>query len=141
VTKIVPASEIYSKALAQYGLNIGILYQIMDDILDLVSTKERLGKPVKNSIKEGNITLPIIYALKNTNNIFRQQLISIISTEDINDKELLDLTDLISKSGAFTYSKSVAEKYANLAKEALNAIKDSTAKKYLLYLVDYIMQQ
>jgi octaprenyl-diphosphate synthase len=141
VTKLASTSELYSEALAQYGLNIGILYQMMDDVLDLVSTEERLGKPVRNNIREGNITLPIIYTLENTNGDFKQQLISILSNEEIKDTEIWSLIDSISNSGAFAYSESIARKYANRAKEALNIIKDSTAKRCLLYFVDSIMNK
>jgi octaprenyl-diphosphate synthase len=126
-------------ALAQYGMNFGILYQMMDDVLDLISTDDELGKPARNSIREGNLSLPIIYALRNSNGKFKQQLLTVLSEEQASDSDLWEVIDSISNSGAFSYVEDVARGYADSAKKALSILEDSEAKRSLLCFADLMM--
>lgn len=130
------------EALSQYGLNFGLSYQVMDDLLDLVSTNGQLGKPVWNNIREGNPSLSVIYMLQNSNNGFdREKFLSILSNEEISEIELQKVVSMISSSGALSYTRGVAERFAEKAKEALNVLEDSVAKQCLLSLADFIVNR
>lgn len=135
-----PESSIES-ALSQYGMNFGILYQMMDDVLDLISEDDRLGKPARNGIREGNLSLPIIYTLRNTNGEFKRQLLSVLSDRQANDSDLWKVINSISNSGAFSYVGDAARGYADNAKDALSVLKDSFAKRCLLSLVDLMVDK
>lgn len=139
MAKLASASNSYDRSLSRYGLNFGISYQIMDDVLDLISTKNQLGKPIGNSIKEGNLSLPIIHILKNGNGEFRKQLLSALLNEGTNDIELRELTGLISSSGALSYTQDISGGYAENAKRELAILKDSSAKQCLLSFADFIV--
>ena len=139
VSKLASAPDSYSGALSGYGLNLGISYQIMDDLLDLTSTDNQLGKPARNSIREGILTLPMIHTLRNGNGESREQLPSILTREKVNDVDLQQAVDLISDSGALYYAQTVAEVYTENAKRNLAVLKDSSAKRCLLSLADLIV--
>lgn len=134
-----PESPGIENSLAQYGMSFGILYQMMDDVLDLISTDDELGKPARNSIREGNLSLPVIYALRNSNGEFRQQLLTVLSDGQASDSDLWKVIDSISNSGAFSYVEDVAKGYADSAKNALSILKDSEAKRSLLCFADLMV--
>jgi len=137
---IASAAAPYDAALSQYGLNFGISYQVMDDLLDLVSTEDRLGKPAGNNIREGNWPLPVIHMLRNGNGgLHRERLLSVLSNAEMSDVELQKVLGLVSDSGALSYTRSVAREYAESAKTALTMLADSDARQCLSSLADFIM--
>ena len=139
VARVASAPDTYYTALTQYGLDFGVSYQIADDVLDLVSTDSQLGKPVMNSIKEGNITLPMIHALKNCNGRFKEQLLSVLFSEQIDYAEMLGIIESITRSGSLSYTQDIARMYANKAKKSLAVLGDSAAKQGLMSFADFIV--
>ena len=133
------APEPYDKALSRYGINFGISYQIMDDLLDLISTDSQLGKPARNSIREGNLSLPIIHILRNGNRGLKEQLLSVLSNGEMSDTKLQEIVDLVSDSGTCSYTRITAKRYAENAKNALAVLEDSPAKQCLLSLADFMV--
>lgn len=129
----------YSDALSQFGLNFGISYQIVDDLLDIASTNDQIGKPVKNSIREGNFSLPIIYALRNAGNKAKSKLLSILSREEISDVEVDEAIEIISNLDSNLYTKAIAGKYMDNAKDAISILEDSSAKQALLDIADFVI--
>ena len=139
VARVASAPDTYHIALTQYSLNFGVSYQIADDVLDLISTDAQLGKPVMNSIKEGNIILPMIHALKNCNGGFKERLASVLFSEQINYTEMQEIIDLITSSGSLSYTQDIARMYADKAKKHLAVLKDSAAKQGLVSFADFIV--
>jgi len=88
--------------LQQYGLCLGFAYQILDDILDFVSDDERLGKPVGQDLREGNITLPVIYLLKNS--AYADWLSSVLKKRSISEAEMVQIIEILLNSEAISYS-------------------------------------
>ncbi len=139
--EIASAPEPYHKALSRYGLNFGISYQIMDDLLDLLATDRQLGKPAKNSLREGNLSLPLIHILRNSNGDFKEQLLSVLSSGEMNDTKLQQVMNLINDSDACSYTLIIAEGYTKKARNALAILDDSPAKQCLLSLADFIVNR
>jgi octaprenyl-diphosphate synthase len=128
-------------SLSEYGLNFGISYQIVDDLLDLLSTDSKLGKPTGNGLREGNLSLPLIHILQNGNEDFKEQLIWTLSRGAISDTKLREVADIVNNSGARSYTQSIAENYAGKAKNALAIIEDSPAKQCLLSFADFVVNR
>lgn len=139
--EIASAPEPYNKALSRYGLNFGILYQIMDDLLDLLSTDGQLGKPAKNSLREGNLSLPLIHILRNSNGDLKEQLLSVLSSEEMNAAKLQQVMDIVNDSDACSRTRIIAEGYAGKARNALAVLEDSPAKQCLLSLADFVVNR
>jgi len=124
------------KALGLYGHYLGMAFQITDDILDLVANQQKLGKPVGGDLRQGIITLPMIYALARSPQ--RQRLQVLIGNRDKSEEEVLEAIDIIKKSGAIDYSFGLSNRYITKAKEQLVNLPPVPARESLILIADYI---
>jgi len=114
--KYAECNDTVVKSLAKYGLYFGMAFQIQDDILDLVSTEENLGKPAGSDLKEGIYTLPVIFALqdKNTGTKIRGLL-----DRSPDHQAIWEIVQLITACGAMEKSREVMRWYLAKAEEAM----------------------
>ena len=122
--------------LRRYGNNLGMAFQITDDILDLVADQAKLGKPIGGDLRQGVITLPVIYALKRS--AARERLVELTGKADKSEKEVQEAITLIRECGAVESSFAVVNKYLDKAKEELAALPDVPARNNLLKIADFI---
>ena len=137
--KVSPQRE---AALQNFGLNLGMAFQLIDDLLDFTSTESVLGKPVNHDLKEGKITLPLIYLLERAGDqpAVRQIREAIIQKryDSISRDELLKhLTD----SRAFADAEKKCKFYATLAKNDLAVFENSDAKSAMLDLLNFVIER
>lgn len=123
--------------LYQYGYNIGMSYQIIDDILDFTSSAKELGKPAGNDLLQGNITLPVLYAMKNKD--FSQMLRKTFKNPDaVDEQELSELITKLKHSDAIKQSYKVSNLYLEKALKSLDPLPASRAKQTLQDIAKYI---
>ncbi|UCD65483.1 MAG: polyprenyl synthetase family protein [Deltaproteobacteria bacterium] len=104
------ASDKEIEALKTYGANLGKAFQIQDDLLDYLGDPSKTGKTVGNDFLEGKMTLPLIYALKTSENSERNYLLELLKGEkDARKTKLEEARDIIGKSGGFDYGRKLAE--------------------------------
>lgn len=134
------ASRAERKALSDYGINAGIAFQLIDDVLDFVSTEDKLGKPVANDLREGKLTLPLIYLLEgwpehaNTiETVVRERGFESVSREQV--------LDLVRRRGTLDRAKDEARRYAALAAEALGELEDSPFRRALFSIPNFIVER
>lgn len=128
-------------ALCDFGKNLGIVFQIIDDVLDYKAQEQDLGKDIGNDFFEGKVTLPIIFAYEKANqddkklikNLLEENLM--LSQKDPN--KFLAICNLINKYNGFEASLELAEKYKNSAINNLSIFTDSIYKEYLLDILSY----
>jgi len=128
------------KAMKDFGENLGIAFQIRDDILDYIGTKKIFGKPLGGDIKEKKLTLPLIHALKNANSTESKKIISSIK----NGGKKLDITnviDFVKHNNGISYSEEKAKEYAQKAIDSLSIYKDSATKDSLIQLVNFVVER
>ena len=142
VGAIVGCATIHQQDLMHsFGLNLGIIFQIIDDILDYKASEISLGKAVGDDFREGKVTLPIIvaYALSNMEEKnFWQKTISEMNQQE-EDFELA--LKIFSKYNIVDRCLEIAESYMEKAKEALKAIPDSQIKLVLMGVLDFSLQR
>lgn len=126
-------------ALAGYGFNLGIAFQMVDDLLDYSQDTTAIGKKVGADLKEGKLTLPVIYSLKSADAKDRIQMEKIIKNKDFSTEDFDTLIAIMKKYGGQTYTEKVAQKYVKNAKNALETFKHSTTKEILLTIADYTL--
>ncbi|MEW5954696.1 MAG: polyprenyl synthetase family protein [Bacillota bacterium] len=127
--------EIYG-ALRRYGHNIGMAFQITDDILDLTAEQQKLGKPIGGDIRQGIITLPLIFALRRSPQ--RGRIKKLFDRRIKNEAEVLEIIELIRDCGGIQHSARVAERYVHKAKKELARLPDVTACFTLGIIADFI---
>ncbi|MEK7813542.1 MAG: polyprenyl synthetase family protein [Candidatus Desantisbacteria bacterium] len=127
--------------LQSYGQNLGMGFQIIDDILDITGDEKRLGKLVCNDLREGRITLPVIFFLRNAQSDEKSRFESILKSGMFDADNIKWLVDILQSYHAFEYARGVAGRYIDMAKEELHCFPDSEAKKSLLLLADYVMKR
>lgn len=130
-----PAGEI--EALKKYGYYVGMAFQITDDILDLVADEIELGKPTGNDIRQGIITLPVIYALKFSKG--RRELAELLSSPDLCRSETLRIIDMVIEAGGIDYAFQASRKYAYLAQQQLILLPDRPEKQIFKDVADFIL--
>lgn len=136
---IAEASKEKEAALAKYGFNLGIAFQMIDDLLDYTLDTHVLGKVVGADLKEGKLTLPVIYALRAADAKDRRLMEKIITDKDFSVHDFKTLIGLLHKYGGITYTQNLAADYGQNAKGALAVFEGSTTKEILMMLADYTL--
>ena len=126
-------------ALSVYGYNLGIAFQMADDLFDYILETEDLGKEIGADLKEGKMTLPVIYALKQAQPGDRDQMVDIIKNEDFSHDDLKTLIRLMDAYGGLEYTNKKAADHIKTAKDALAVFTPSKTKDTLLDIADYAL--
>ncbi|NGP43705.1 heptaprenyl diphosphate synthase component II [Bacillaceae bacterium SIJ1] len=122
------------RALYRFGYNVGMAYQITDDVLDFTGTEKQLGKPAGSDLAQGNITLPVLYAIQNPE--VKQHLRHLIAqhtSESVNQA-----VNVVLQSGGIRYSEQLSDRYLQKALTSLEVLPNTRAKKTLKDIAEYI---
>jgi heptaprenyl diphosphate synthase len=124
--------------LKMFGYHVGMAFQITDDILDFTATSEQLGKPAGSDLKQGNITLPVIYALQQTEKPeLAAKLKELILSKDLNNHVDVAIK-IVKESGGLDYAQKLSDQYLLKAFRALEKLPDITAKKQFYEIATFI---
>ncbi|MFH1757785.1 MAG: polyprenyl synthetase family protein [Pseudomonadota bacterium] len=135
------ASSDKERALADFGLNLGIAFQLMDDTLDYISAKETLGKAIGQDFNEGKITLPLIQVLKVCSPAEKERLGQIIRDRDRREGDLEYVMKVVKDCGGIEYTMQAAENFIGKAKSSLLSFPPSREKEALQTLADYAIRR
>jgi octaprenyl-diphosphate synthase len=127
------------QALAEYGYQLGIAFQMADDLLDYTADTKVLGKPTGTDLKEGKMTLPVIYSLDQATGEDRTRLEVIIRDTDITEADFEVVLELIKKYGGIAYTRKRAQERIEQAKTSLNIFSASKPRTLLENLADYVL--
>ncbi|MBI2082471.1 MAG: polyprenyl synthetase family protein [Deltaproteobacteria bacterium] len=134
-------SEEFTQALREYGLHIGIAFQLADDLLDYMSDPSQFGKTKGTDLKEGKLTLPLLVALKKANEPERRLIKDALIAERLEENRLKEIISIIEYHGGIQATRDLAQSYIQKAKEALTPFKPSIEKEALVCLADYVIQR
>jgi octaprenyl-diphosphate synthase len=126
-------------ALREYGFNLGIAFQLMDDLLDFTGDAAALGKPVGGDLREGKVTLPIIRLLAGADAATRALVAGVVEGRDVTLERWADITRLLRQSGALDYATQRAGEYAVAARQKLAAFPDGPERDALAALADFVL--
>lgn len=129
------ASLLHVNRMFRYGYNVGMAFQITDDILDFTGTEKQLGKPAGSDLRQGNITLPALYSA--TCGEEREQFQKWISQGTLQDN--VDAAIQLIRTGkGIEFSRMLADRYLNRAREAIADLENNSTKKSLMGIADFI---
>lgn len=129
------------QALAEYGLNLGIAYQLVDDVLDYAAAQAILGKSVGDDFREGKVTLPAILAFARGDESERSFWRRTLEDMDQRDGDLERAIALTAKRGAVSDTLSRARAFGDKAHAALGVFRDGTEKRVLADVVDFCIER
>lgn len=129
------------QALAEYGRNAGLAFQLVDDLLDFTASAQQLGKPVLSDLKEGKVTLPLIYAMENGHREARELVARVLAEKEFDSVRPETIVSLVHDSGALDRARCLAQDYAVRAKACLNGHRDSDYARALATLPDFILDR
>jgi len=125
--------------LSQFGLNLGIAFQIMDDLLDYSSCEEDVGKLVRKVLKMGKITLPLIYTLSNLKRAEIERLEDLFKNHKADDEDYKKLIAMVRNNGVINKIRSEARDYMDKAANFLKFFPESSVKENLMEFNTYII--
>ncbi len=138
-------SEAGERAMVEYGRSCGLAFQLVDDLLDFTASPEKLGKPVLSDLKEGKVTLPLIYALEgsngNGNSAGRRMVTTVLAEKGFHSVKPEQITALVEESGALERARRLAHDYAARAKDCINGFGDPGYRRVLLAVPDFILDR
>jgi len=127
----VGASQSEANALYEYGKNLGIAFQLKDDILDFIGDVKEMGKPIHADLKLNTMTLPLIYTINNAYDIERKRIIDMLNSGG-KVKNFSDIIDIIKAKGGIEYTENKIDEFSKKATDSLSIFPESEIKSKLI---------
>lgn len=135
------ASEIDLSHLADYGRNLGMAFQIVDDVLDLTASEEVLGKPVASDLREGKATLAVLHALERCTLEEREIIEAVLGNGGFNGITPADIVAILKRYGSIDAAYARANEFSNAARNAICTFPDSEIKRVLLWVPEFVVER
>jgi len=132
---------VHEERLRLYGMNIGLAFQLVDDVLDLTSDERTLGKPVQSDLKEGKLTLPLIRLINSGESRYREMVRNALETQNADAGARETIARLAVESGAADYVMEKARDFARKAKDCIEDFPVCDARSALLAISDHIVER
>jgi len=127
--------------LAQYGRDLGMAFQIVDDVLDLTASENILGKPVASDLREGKVTMAVIHALARCTAGEREMIRTVVHGRAFNGVTHPQILEILQRYGSIDAAHSRATQYATLARNAICSFPDSESKRALLWAPEFVVDR
>ena len=133
------ASPEQEEAAGSYGRNLGMAFQIVDDVLDLTASESVLGKPVASDLREGKVTMAVIHALERCTPQEREKIATVLRERAFNGVTHADILAILNRYGALEAANARAAEYAEAARKAICTFPDSEIKRALLWAPEFVV--
>ncbi|WP_026486146.1 polyprenyl synthetase family protein [Caldanaerobius polysaccharolyticus] len=130
--------ERLSRTLASIGYNIGMAFQIIDDILDYTGNEVVVGKPLGNDIRQGIFTLPLIYALQKGE---REEITPILQKRSYDECEVKKLIEFARQAGGIEQARELARRYTKKAFNKISSLKECPSKQVLTEVAEKLLHR
>jgi octaprenyl-diphosphate synthase len=127
--------------LADYGRNLGMAFQIVDDVLDLTASEEVLGKPVASDLREGKATLAVLHAMERCTPEERTTIESVLGDGGFNGITPADIVAILNRYGSIDAAYRKANQFTTAAREAICTFPDSEIKRVLLWVPEFVVER
>lgn len=134
-------SEEKERALADFGFNIGMAFQLIDDLLDFTSSEKVLGKPVISDLKEGKLTLPLVYLMQLGHTEHARMLETVVHENGFHSIEPHQVIQLVHEFKTLDQARAKAYEYVEASKRCFSLFEDSSLKQALLSIPDFIVER
>jgi len=124
--------------LGEYGRNLGLAFQIIDDVLDLTASEEVLGKPVASDLREGKATLAVIHALERGTGADREAIRKVLADRSFEHVSHAQILEILQRHGSLDYAMDTACAYAEAARLSIADLPETDAKRALLWVPGFV---
>jgi octaprenyl-diphosphate synthase len=131
----------YYDALGNFGENLGMAFQIADDLLDYREAKETTGKPSGLDLREHKVTLPLIHALREMSAAERKEVERLFASAEVSDDDIASVVRIVADNGGFEYAREREEEFAERAHDALSGLPETVARRSLSASISYVMER
>ena len=125
-------------AMGEYGRNLGLAFQIVDDVLDLTAAEDVLGKPVASDLREGKATLAVIHALERGTGADREAIRTVLADRSFTRVSHAEILEILHRHGSLDYAMDTACAYAEAARLSIADLPDTDAKRALLWVPGFV---
>src|SRR3954467_4647817 len=133
------ASPEQEGALGKYGHDLGMAFQIVDDVLDLTASEDVLGKPVASDLREGKVTMAVIHALERCTSEERKKIETILQEKAFNGVTHAHILEILERYGSLDAATARAAQYAESARKAICTFPNSEIKRALLWAPEFVV--
>jgi len=133
------ATDEQESALSKYGHDLGMAFQIVDDVLDLTASEDVLGKPVASDLREGKVTMAVIHALERCTPQERASIETVLRERAFNGVTHAEILEILERYGSLRAATNRAAQYAESARKAICIFPDSEIKRALLWAPDFVV--
>ena len=127
--------------LTRVGMNLGMSFQLVDDLLDLTSTEEAMGKPVANDLKEGNVTMPVYYALEQGRAEDRRQVELVLEERAFRSVQPGDILEMVERADGVQRTRALAADYARQAISDLETFPPTAYRDAIISIPEFIINR
>ncbi|GAC1414937.1 MAG: polyprenyl synthetase family protein [Acidobacteriaceae bacterium] len=133
-----PPTSPWDQPMGEYGRNLGLAFQIVDDVLDLTAAEDVLGKPVASDVREGKATLAVIHALERGTGADREAIRTVLAERSFANVSHTQILEILHRHGSLAYAMDTACAYAEAARLSIADLPDSDAKRALLWVPGFV---
>jgi octaprenyl-diphosphate synthase len=135
------ADEASENRLGEYAWNLGIAFQLIDDVLDFTSREKILGKPVGNDLREGKVTLPLIYSLESAEPEERRLIETVLADGNYDQVPFGKILHLLHRYGGIERARQRAQVFTEKARAIIGEFPDSPYQRALLAVTDLVTER
>ena len=135
---VAQAGDAVEAQLGEYAWNLGIAFQLVDDVLDFTAREKVLGKPVGNDLREGKVTLPLIYALQNAQNGDREMVRTVLREGKYETVAFTDIRKLLERNGGIERAMQRAQVFTDKARTIISTFPESPCQRALTAVTDLV---
>jgi octaprenyl-diphosphate synthase len=128
----------FEEALGEYGRNLGLAFQIVDDVLDLTADEDRLGKPAASDLREGKATLAVIHALERGTGADREAIRTVLAEHRFASVTRAEILEILHRHESLAYAMDTACAYAEAARQSIAELPESEFKRALLWVPGFV---
>jgi octaprenyl-diphosphate synthase len=129
------------QALSDYGMDLGIAFQLIDDLLDYTADEAEFGKSIGHDLEEGKITLPLIHTITNCTAVERELIGEVVAKTELTNEDFATVFKLVGKYDGLGYTIAAAERHIAACKKHLAPFESSPTKEAMIELAEYVLSR
>ncbi len=135
------ADTALEERLGEYAWNLGMAFQLIDDVLDFKAEESVLGKPVGGDLREGKVTLPLVYALETATSEERRQIEAVLRDRSYASVPFQQVRGIVERRGGIVRALDRAQQFSDRAVQMINELPDSVYQRGLLSVADLVIER